>query len=337
MKTVIIFVLLFVALALADVSQFTSKKLARDVAAAADDYWTLDNMLNAIPLDDQSVPAEAEGDRIVPHEARNATVNAPQSSDGHDSIYFPSTPEEIEAVSINNNKRIGQYAPVDSYTVYPWRTVGKIFFTKAGLNYVCSGSVIKRNVISTAGHCVYDGSAGGFVTNFIFVPGYHVSGGVAMRPYGTWYARQLRTTGSWANNAAFCQDYAFAVMWDNSGAALGDVVGILGWSINNDAPNTIWTSLGYPQAAPHDGTQNFYSTSGFAGSANPGCTPNTIGLYTSATPGSSGGPWVINFGADNYLNGLNSYKYDNYPDIMFGPYFDNNWLNSLNAAEAISP
>lgn len=38
---------------------------------------------------------------------------------------------------------------------------------------MCSGSVINKNLVATAGHCVYDAiGGGGWVTNFIFVPGY---------------------------------------------------------------------------------------------------------------------------------------------------------------------
>src|SRR5215212_31044 len=54
------------------------------------------------------------------------------------------------------------------YTSQPTSTNGKVFFTEAGVNYVCSGTALlsgNKSVVWTAGHCVNDG-AGRFVTNW---------------------------------------------------------------------------------------------------------------------------------------------------------------------------
>src|SRR5205823_4621286 len=55
----------------------------------------------------------------------------------------------------------------------PTSTFGKIFFTKGGQEYVCSGTVVaaaNKSVVWTAGHCVEE--HGKVHTNWIFVPGY---------------------------------------------------------------------------------------------------------------------------------------------------------------------
>ncbi|MFQ6017547.1 MAG: trypsin-like serine protease, partial [Kiloniellaceae bacterium] len=49
---------------------------------------------------------------------------------------------------------------------YPWRTIGKLFFTTPGGNAFCSASVISpNNNIVTAAHCCHAGPGGGFFTN----------------------------------------------------------------------------------------------------------------------------------------------------------------------------
>ena len=40
------------------------------------------------------------------------------------------------------------------------------------------------------------------------------------------------------------------------------------------------------------------------------------------TGGTSGGPWVWQFGTGNYLNGVNSFRRTGYSQELFAPYFD---------------
>jgi V8-like Glu-specific endopeptidase len=55
-------------------------------------------------------------------------------------------------------------------------TVGKVFFEVDGKPYWCSGTSIQskyRNLVATAGHCVYDTDKNKPVDNWVFIPGYH--------------------------------------------------------------------------------------------------------------------------------------------------------------------
>jgi hypothetical protein len=79
----------------------------------------------------------------------------------------------------------GNYAPFNRFTwnqgntlVYPVSVVGKLFFTQRGQNFVCSASVIHRDTLATAGHCVHDGSnsAAGWSTNVLFCPSLNPAG-----------------------------------------------------------------------------------------------------------------------------------------------------------------
>ena len=105
-----------------------------------------------------------------------------------------------------------------------------MFFTLGGLDYVCSGSATSStngDVVSTAGHCVNEGP-GAWATNWAFVPAYN--NGSA--PYGTWTARNLVTTGQWANSGDINYDTGFAVMNTNGGSHLTSVVGGQGVAFN---------------------------------------------------------------------------------------------------------
>jgi hypothetical protein len=48
------------------------------------------------------------------------------------------------------------------------------------------------------------------------------------------------------------------------------------------------------------------------------------------TGGCSGGPWVMGFGSNNYVNGHNSYRPNNQPLEIYSPYFGDN-AHSLKA------
>jgi hypothetical protein len=107
------------------------------------------------------------------------------------------------------------------------RTVGKIFFTANGKQHECTGNVVEsqnRDVISTAGSCLYfregSGDAGAYVSDLTFIPGYHNG----ERPYGTWSARQMAVTSSWQQSGGGLNS-GFAVLNTLNGQHIQDVVG----------------------------------------------------------------------------------------------------------------
>jgi hypothetical protein len=53
----------------------------------------------------------------------------------------------------------------------------------------------------------------------------------------------------------------------------------------------------------------------------PPVDPETIGIGCDMTGGSSGGPWIVDWGTNNYLNSNVSYGYIGVPDQFYGPYF----------------
>jgi len=227
-------------------------------------------------------------------------------------------------------------------------TTGKVLFTMAGVDYVCSGAVaadsgLDTSLVLTAGHCVYDETGGAFATNWMFVPDYEDGGTIVTNPdgshsfscdttqYGCWTATALVTTTAWANGggslAGFNNDYAFAVVGPGGKTSesnqLDVTVGANALAFNVSHPTQVY-AFGYPAAAPYDGQKLIYCSGNDVADTWGGTTD--FGLNCSMTGGSSGGPWSVNFGSagsQGALNSVNSFKYTfgRFTKYMFGPYF----------------
>ena len=192
---------------------------------------------------------------------------------------------------------------------------GKVFFTDNGVNYVCSGTALtsgNESVVWTAGHCVNEGP-GAYYTNWAFVPAYKDGA----RPYGTWAARTLLTTGSWRQGGDFGHDEGAAVVSNNAaGQSLTDVVGSRGIAFNRPAEQT-YLAHGYPAASPFSGGRMFICQAAL-GLRDINSSPPTLGIGCDMTGGSSGGGWVVG----NDVLSVTSYGYGNLRNVLFGPYQD---------------
>lgn len=259
------------------------------------DYWTADRMLNAVPGDVLAGKALERGN----------TSNAAAVEKGANTKVAPSKGKSTIAVS---------ESPVDH--------IGKVFFTLAGVNYVCSGNAVtsaNKSTVTTAGHCVNEGP-GAFATNFAFVPAY--LNGTA--PYGKWTARALYAPTQWSSKGDMQYDTGFAVMNQLNGKYLSDVVNESGVEFN--APRGLaYKAFGYPAASPFNG-ESLKSCSGTATNDTNNPQFNTQGIRCDMTGGSSGGPWIIQgstpetSGSSGLQNSINSYGY-NGSSVMYGPYW----------------
>jgi V8-like Glu-specific endopeptidase len=231
----------------------------------------------------------------------------------------------IEPLAFAYPTPFDRYREYDTST-YPNSTVGKVFFDQNGKSYVCSGAVIAEHAIWLAGHCVSDGH-GHFSTNLTFVPQYDTG----FAPEGSFDCPELWTKGGWLNNHNFKYDQGVAVCNDNEfGQTPRAAVGRLGFQWNQKKP-LHYNALGYPQAAPFDGStmQHCQSSFGHRDTKLGTTGPNPIAIGCDMTGGASGGPWITKYvpgspGAQNYLNGHNDYKYTSpsQPLEMYSPYFD---------------
>jgi V8-like Glu-specific endopeptidase len=191
-------------------------------------------------------------------------------------------------------------------TAYPYRAAGKLFFNIGANTYVCSASMIKRGVVVTAAHCVANYGQSQFYSNWRFVPGYR--GGAA--PYGTSTVRQAWIKTSYFNGTDGCfqfgvicpNDVAVLILNTNSGNYVGTFTGWLGYGWNGygfvNNQNHL-TQLGYPVGLDNGLYMERNDSSGFI---NATFSSNTI-IGSNMDGGSSGGPWIVNFGLPPTLTG----------------------------------
>ena len=192
-------------------------------------------------------------------------------------------------------------------TAYPYRAAGKLFFNIGSSSYICSASLIKRGIVVTAAHCVANYGASQFYTNWRFVPGYR--NGAA--PYGTATVAQAWIKTSYYNGTDGCYQYGVICPNDvailvlnpaSNGAYVGASTGWFGYGyggygfVNNQ--NHV-TQLGYPAGLNSALYMQRNDSSGFV---NATYSSNTI-IGSNMDGGSSGGPWVVNFGIPPTLTG----------------------------------
>jgi V8-like Glu-specific endopeptidase len=198
------------------------------------------------------------------------------------------------------------------------RTVGKVFFRDAanGRDYSCSAAVVSspsRNLISTAGHCVYDRD-GGWHQNWIFVPAFDRG----RRPYGIWRATWLATFTGWVAGTEPGLDVAFVKVAAADRGSLVDVVGGNGIRVGFASRRRRLTILGYPFLPPYPGDRQY--------SCQAVTTPSgrRLRMACPLTTGASGGPWLEGFDAATglgYIDGVTT-NTDLAGTTLWSPYFD---------------
>lgn len=194
----------------------------------------------------------------------------------------------------------------DNPSIDPYRRAGKLFFKKAdGGSYICSASLIKTGVIATAAHCVFKFGANalsGFYSNFKFVPAY--KNGAA--PFGEWDWEYVSIPTPYFNGKDKCakgakgvvcaNDVALIVLRNQDGTYPGKRTGWFGYAWGGYSytnKNLVHiTQLGYPGAI-NNGQEMIRTDS--QGAVVKAEANNTV-IGSQQTGGSSGGPWLANFG-----------------------------------------
>jgi V8-like Glu-specific endopeptidase len=317
-----------------------------DSSTAAENYWTVERMKNAIPV---PTPTKA----VISEPTPTSTSTGP-ATPGCDPSYDPVLEGADASASLNKTCSINSelqginvsegytypppqttfYVPSQLYgttsTPFPYKAIGKVFFTGTnGLDYVCSGAAIGNSAVLTAGHCVSDG-AGKYYSNWTFAPAYF-DGNTPITPFGKWSASSFYTFSSYFKGKNMARDVAFAVVKKNSaGQTLAQKVGNLGFAYGN-AYVQHWSMFGYSAEKPWTGEYMVDTEASYA-SSDTSETPNTPGIGTSQLGGCSGGPWIINLApgsvfipgqtSGNIANGVNSYSEEDKDLEIYTPYFD---------------
>jgi hypothetical protein len=338
-----------------------------DSAAATLAYWTPERLQNAKPMELLSIQpnAAADGVRPVP------SAGPP----GFTSAQLPGFAPPIPVVAPRNGQAMNSGAagiaplgypypyPFTRFSVlsllydetiapvFPYRAIGKLFFTIGTSNFVCSAQVARPHLVLTARHCIYDVDTGTFATNVVFFPGWHSGANPTLG--GGWLARTLIT---WGNTLPATQwDIGFIQTFDDDGigcggSALGRPIetytGLLGTTWDGTYDSRHWDEFGYPAAAPFNG-QILIQSESSTGALDQFGQLNTVEVGNDQTGGSSGGAWILGFdpaGASvppanpggNLANGVNSFKFVARPLAMNSPQFLDANFNQLRlAAEAL--
>jgi hypothetical protein len=286
----------------AAVAEDPSDAGARAEQARVEQYWTADRMARAIP--------------------RDAVL---RDSGGSGTQHQTLAASDVTGASWTGGGAILQRS-------------GKVFFTLANLDYVCSGSVIQDgedpaySLVITAGHCAYDQADGAFATNWIYVPAWDSAPTppCSATTYGCWLARALVVRGEFVDETDFSvvaaqNDYAIAVVGPGgtSGTAQVDALGAYPIRTGATPAGSSVHIFGYPAAAPYHGDDLVYC----AGATTTDPFTGDWGLSCDMTGGASGGPWL--YGSVDPADGsgevisVTSYRLlPPAPDALFGPRFD---------------
>lgn len=187
-----------------------------------------------------------------------------------------------------------------------YRPAAKVFFKDGADTFICSASLIKRGVAITAAHCVSKFGENRFYSDVRVIPAYR--NGAA--PFGNWQAHDIWVMTSYLNGSDTCSqrgvichnDIAVILLKPKKGKYPGDRTGWFGFGINGlgYTPDNLVqiTQLGYPGQL-NSGERMIRNDS--QGAIAPNFADNTM-IGSLLTGGSSGGPWIANFGDATKLN-----------------------------------
>ena len=192
--------------------------------------WTEEEMLAAKPYPLERMQGEPAISLEVAMPAGNPVVIPGSPPKGvektitanEDSIMF----SQATSLGVSEHPPYIRYANFDSYTEYPYSTVGVLFYKRnSGKDlYRCSAASIGNNAIWTAGHCIHagDGTDDGWSEDVIFVPAYEVDNYNNVKaPFGAWRALAVLTHQEWEMNGDLRYDIGGAILEPN---ALGEKI-----------------------------------------------------------------------------------------------------------------
>ena len=217
----------------------------------------------------------------------------------------------------------------------PYLTAGKLWISKGGNWYICSGSLIGKGVVVTAAHCIADwgGGSSGVATSVYFIPAATKNNtyGSSAGPIGSWRARTLVYPNCYINGP--CVNTSSGVISSNDLALVilaGEVSNLpyakgagaygYGWNGYGFTKGNSYisrrkklgqiTQLGYP-AALGDTSSNrggaMIRTDSMAVYYQPIKDVKNFIWGSQQTGGSSGGPEITNFGREPNIS-TSAYK-----------------------------
>ncbi|WP_433415964.1 trypsin-like serine peptidase [Microtetraspora malaysiensis] len=221
------------------------------------------------------------------------------------------------------------------------RTTGRVFFVGSDDKpHWCSGTSVQgphRNLVATAGHCVFDIETDGApMRKWIFIPGYQP--GAA--PFGVYAGKQAFTHHDFATYRDLDRDYAFVAVHNGlapqpsrapgrviklaDGGRLGDGVGGQGLAYNQEIGRRT-VILGHSAPPVRGATFRLQ---------DPSIRANALlGLKSSRT--TDGSSWLIGYRKTGRLGYLNGVAIATSGGAAVSPYFDSELFSVYVAARKV--
>ena len=246
------------------------------------------------------------------------------SAFGTSSLRWPFTVSRVAVQQLGTSNAVVR-TPVTSR---PFRLTGKLwarFDAASGLSpgwYVCTASLIKKSLLVSAAHCVHNYGHGnaGFAKEVLWYPANVADSLAATEPFGEFVGRKWYVPTTYKNGNDTCEAGAIGVVCNNdisvivlnhrggvhASTTLGGTYAYSwnGYGFTPPSPAfgnsevAAITQLGYPVA--FDQGRQMERTDSFgkyiSGTGTNNKQLKNIQLGSPQTGGSSGGPWLVNFG-----------------------------------------
>ncbi|MFF4777766.1 trypsin-like serine peptidase [Microtetraspora fusca] len=245
------------------------------------------------------------------------------------------------------------------------KSVGKVFFTDIDGNpRWCSATVMLsqyKNVVATAGHCVYEPTAQTYHFNWVFIPGYYKGSA----PWGIYVGKQAYVHSDFNARRDSGRDYSFVTVHNGVDSnlsdvgRLGDKVGGQGLAYNQKIGDNLHV-FGYPSGPLPSGDKLTGKTLKWTYGPSFGVVALDWEKDRSGIPsilrakklvgvrsplpadGSSGSAWLLDYNSGirtGYLNGLtvgvSDTDGDHWTDTAASPYFDSATYRVYQAAAGL--
>jgi V8-like Glu-specific endopeptidase len=195
--------------------------------------------------------------------------------------------------------------------------VGKIWiFRGNSLVSACSGTLVSKTLVLTAGHCVYDISTHRYYDRLYFVPGgtYNAAAGYVKQnePYGVWKGYAWWTTGNYQSTGDSSLDWGLIELQPEDGVYAGQKAGTfqafydIPWPVGTRVYSVGYSASGiWRQANYYEGRQQYACDSSYTGWQQ---IVGGYGLTIDCTMngGASGGPWFRYYNGKWVVVGVNN-------------------------------
>ncbi len=205
-------------------------------------------------------------------------------------------------------------------TVYPWRTICKLYITAADENqFIGSGAMLDEFHVLTCGHCVYLHDYGGWASEIKVIPGMAGS----YEPFGHAFTTYYRSYTGWIENEMIEHDWAVLTL-DSS---IGSQTGWMGRR-TADPSDPIYT--GTLNVAGYPGDLDFGEYMYFDADVGEYADEYNHWFWMDTAKGQSGSPVWLYDGESRFILSINAYEYEYGAYANFGTRLNQDKFDRIN-------